>query len=290
KKTNFEVFWGDIRNINHVKEIVEGVDYIIHLAAVIPPEADRRKKYAFQVNVEGTRNLIESASKQKRKPKIIFTSSIAIYGSRQALPPPRKVSEEPKPLEHDEYAKHKIAMEKMLQNSSLEWVIFRLGVVPSLRMPIEIPKIMYDVPFDQRLEFVHTRDVALACVNAIKTPEVFGKILNVAGGEKCRMTAREYITTHLETFGVGAVPREVFRIPKNDEDWFHTDFMDTEESKRLLHYQRYTLEDFSTEYRAKIATLRKFISYIRPIAKLVIVLRSPYYFKNKRRNRKKKTK
>ena len=33
----FEVRWGDIRNVDEVRAAVEGVDAIVHLAAMIPP-------------------------------------------------------------------------------------------------------------------------------------------------------------------------------------------------------------------------------------------------------------
>ena len=35
----FETVWGDIRDKKTIDEIVKGIDYIIHLAAIIPPLA-----------------------------------------------------------------------------------------------------------------------------------------------------------------------------------------------------------------------------------------------------------
>ena len=178
-RLNFEMIWGDIRDKEIVKEIVEDVDCIIHLAAIIPPRADNEPEYAYQVNVDGTSNIIEAASTESKKPRFIFTSSIAFYGSRMHIRPPRKVEEKPKPLDHDEYAKQKMKMEELLQKSPLNWTILRMGAIPSLRMPIKVPPLMYEVPFEQRLEFIDPRDAALACVNAIEV-NLEKKIMNAA--------------------------------------------------------------------------------------------------------------
>ncbi len=285
KKGSFEIIWGDIRNKKDVEKIVQGVDYVIHLAAIIPPEADKKVQYAEEVNVGGMSNLVEAAEKLEKKPRIIFTSSLAIYGAKMHIPPPRYVTDEIKPLDHDLYAFQKWDMEKVLTTSSLEWFILRLTAVPSLRMPMNIPLLMFEVPFDQRMESIHSWDAGLACVNAIKAFENH-KIMNVAGGEKCRMTGGDYISRLLTAFGVGPIPRECFKEPKNEDEWFHTDWLYTDDSQELLRYQRHTLEDFAQEFERRIRIRKFLISLVSPLAKLVLILRSPYYFKNKRNKRK----
>ncbi|MHA1465344.1 MAG: NAD-dependent epimerase/dehydratase family protein [Candidatus Heimdallarchaeaceae archaeon] len=285
KKCSFETVWGDIRDKEIVNEIVKDIDCIIHLAAIIPPRADDEPEYAYEVNVKGTRNLIEAASKVKNLPKFIFTSSIAIYGARMHVKPPRKVSETPKPIDHDEYAKHKVEMEEILQQSTLRWVILRMGAIPSLRMPIKVPPLMYEVPFDQRLEFIDPRDAGLACVNAIEA-DIEKKIMNTAGGKRCQITAGDYIYSILNSFGIGPIPKEVFKYPSNDDEWFHTDFMYTEDSQEILQYQRYDMGDFTKILEKRIRILRNIIRVFSPLAKLFLILRSPYYFKNKRQIRK----
>ena len=280
-KGKFETIWGDIRNSSDVEKIVTDVDYIIHLCAIIPPEADANPDYANEVNVGGMRNLVNAAEKLNKKPRIIFTSSLAIYGSKMHLPPPRYVSDKIEPISHDLYAFQKWEMEKVLQSSSLDWMILRLTAVPSLRMPMKIPSLMFEVPFDQRLEFIHTYDAGLACVNAIEKFQNH-KIYNLAGGEMCRMLAGDYITRLLKSFGVGPIPRECFKEPKHDKDWFHTDWLYTDDSQELLKYQRHTLEDFALEFENRIKLRRNLISLVNPFAQLFLIIRSPYYRTNKK--------
>ncbi|MCE7741473.1 MAG: NAD(P)-dependent oxidoreductase [Candidatus Heimdallarchaeota archaeon] len=281
QKGDFETIWGDIRNKEDVQKIVQGVEYIIHLCAIIPPEADEQPDYADAVNAGGMKNLVEAVEKLDKKPRIIFTSSLAIYGSKMHIPPPRMVTDEIEPISHDLYAFQKWEMEKILQASSLDWMILRLTAVPSLRMPMKIPSLMFEVPFDQRLEFIHSRDAGLACVNAIDAFKNH-KIMNLAGGENCQMLAGEYITRLLKSFGVGPIPRECFHEPKHEKDWFHTDWLYTEDTQELLKFQRYTLEDFAQEFENRIKLRRKLIRIVSPLAQLFLILRSPYYRQNKK--------
>ncbi len=282
----FETIWGDIRNFDDVVKIVQGgIDFVIHLCAVIPPDFEKDPDYANEVNTGGMQNLVEAVEQLSKKPKILFTSSLALYGSTMGEDPPRKVTDKIEPLPHDIYAFQKWDMEKILQASSLEWMILRLTAVPSMRMPMQIPALMFEVPFDQRMEPVHTWDVGLACVNAIKKFEN-QRIMNVAGGESCRMTSGEYISRLLESFGVGAIPRECFREPKNDKDWFHLDWLYTKDSQELLKYQRYTLEEFATEFESRTKTRKAIIKIVSPLARLYLILRSPYYRENKKASRK----
>ncbi|MFW9852849.1 MAG: NAD-dependent epimerase/dehydratase family protein [Candidatus Thorarchaeota archaeon] len=282
----FETIWGDIRNLEDVVKIVQGgIDFVIHLCAVIPPDFEKDPEYAKEVNIGGMQNLVDAVEQLSEKPKILFTSSLALYGSTMGEDPPRKVTDKIEPLPHDIYAFQKWDMEKILQASSSDWMILRLTAVPSMRMPMKIPSLMFEVPFDQRIEPIHTWDAGLACVNAIKA-FANKRIMNVAGGDSCRMTSGEYITRLLESFGVGAVPRECFRVPKNDKDWFHLDWLYTEDSQELLKYQRFTLEDFAQEFERRIKTRKFLIGLVSPLAKLVVILRSPYYFRNLRNKRK----
>ncbi len=102
-----EVRWGDIRNAAEVKVAVEGVDVIIHLAAVIPPLTNERPELAEQVNVGGTRNLIEAAKAQAKSPKFFLASSFDVFGYTADQPPPRRASDPV--LATDDYSAHKIA-------------------------------------------------------------------------------------------------------------------------------------------------------------------------------------
>ena len=58
-------------------------DVIFHLAAIVSGEAEADFEKGYRINLEGTRNLLEAIRQQGSdyKPKLIFTSSIAVFGT-----------------------------------------------------------------------------------------------------------------------------------------------------------------------------------------------------------------
>ena len=79
KMTEFEkveVFYGDVLDKESLKKVVDGVDLIYHLAAIVDYLAP--KDLMFQVNVIGTKNLLE-VSKGK---KMIYLSTTGVMGKK----------------------------------------------------------------------------------------------------------------------------------------------------------------------------------------------------------------
>ena len=74
----FEIIVGDIRDKKIVAKSMKGVDVVYHLAAkTIVPGADYG--YYRDVNIDGTKNLIEAAINNSIK-KFIYFSSISVFG------------------------------------------------------------------------------------------------------------------------------------------------------------------------------------------------------------------
>ena len=69
---------GDIRDRNFLNEKLSGFDLVIHLAAEHKDNVAPTSLY-YDVNVEGTKHILEAMDKNGIS-KIIFTSSVAIYG------------------------------------------------------------------------------------------------------------------------------------------------------------------------------------------------------------------
>ena len=67
---------GDIRNKKDVQKAMEGVDVVVHTAAALPLY---KPEDIFSTDIEGTRNLLEEASRKKVK-RFIHISSTAVYG------------------------------------------------------------------------------------------------------------------------------------------------------------------------------------------------------------------
>ncbi|MFM8367503.1 MAG: NAD-dependent epimerase/dehydratase family protein [Chloroflexota bacterium] len=171
-----EVVWGDIQDERVVESALGGVEAVVHLAAIIPPMTDQNPRLAYGVNVNGTRNLVNAASKRAKRVRLIFTSTYDVYGNTQDLTPPRKVTLPVNPQE--EYARHKVEAEKIIQSGNVDWCIFRLASAIPVEMSTKYQSMMFDVPLDDRLEYIHPADAALAICNAVEHAEVWGKVLH----------------------------------------------------------------------------------------------------------------
>lgn len=287
QKENYEIIWGDIRDKKIVRKVVKDIDVIIHLAAIIPPLAYDYPDLAYSVNVVGSTNLLEAAINEKKPPRLIFASSIAVHGNRMNNEPPTRVDDPLNPLEYDNYAQHKVTMEDRIRKSGIPWVILRFAAVSPFELKWQIPDIMYEIPLDQRIESVDSRDVALACVNAISA-DVVGKTLLIGGGKGNQLYQREYVSKLLNLLGIGMLPEEAFRQPKDKNDFYHCDWMDTKEAEDLLSFQQYSFDDFLSEFKKKIRFRRLLITLFRPIARAILLKKSPYYQKIRKNKEKKK--
>jgi len=236
-KGGVEIVKGDIRDQDTVKKAVEGVDAILHLAALMPPASERDHDLTMAINVGGTTNLLEAAAGTGIH--FVLTSSVATYGDTTQDEPPIKVSHAQSAI--DIYAESKIESERKTQASNLPFTIFRIA-------PISVPEIMEppDVwPFlaDQRVEFVNRDDVAVALFAGAHRPEVRGKILNIAGGKTWQLTGKEYVTALYEAM---ELTPSAARFSET-AGWF--DWYDTVESQALLNYQQTPFSEFVAQLR-----------------------------------------
>src|SRR5499427_9340790 len=77
---------GDIADPGAVRAaIAPGTDAVYHLAAVVSGEAEADTDLGYRVNLDGTRAVLEACRALGTCPRLIFTSSLAVYGG--ALPP-----------------------------------------------------------------------------------------------------------------------------------------------------------------------------------------------------------
>ncbi len=78
---------GDLSDPAVVERVVtEDTDSIFHLAAVVSGQAEAEFDVGMRVNLDATRTLLERCRKLARAPKVVFTSSLAVFGG--ALPDP----------------------------------------------------------------------------------------------------------------------------------------------------------------------------------------------------------
>jgi nucleoside-diphosphate-sugar epimerase len=222
-----EVYKGDITDSIAVSKAVEGVGGILHLAALLPPNSEKDKKITFNVNVEGTRNIVKAIKKSSTDATVVFTSSISTYGDTSGEDDPVTVNQAQNAI--DVYADSKIAGEDVLKRSGIKFVILRIAsiAVPEFLEPPE----PWPFTAEQRVEMVHRDDVADAIKNSVDSEEAVGKIFNIAGGETWRLHGRNYVEDFFEVMGA-PVEMALYRESIGWNDWY-----DTTESQRVLGYQ-----------------------------------------------------
>lgn len=72
------------------KLVADKPDVIFHLAAIVSGEAEQEFDKGYRINLQGTMNLIDSVRRAGNKPRLVFTSSIAVFGA----PFPDKIGDE----------------------------------------------------------------------------------------------------------------------------------------------------------------------------------------------------
>ncbi len=264
-----EVRWGDLCDMGAVRAAVQDREAIVHLAAVIPPLSNEQPDLAEQVNVGGTRNLIEAARAQAAPPKFFLASSFDVFGHTADQPPPRRASD---PVQAtDGYTTHKLACEALIKQSGLEYVIARFCDVPDVKEPHPI---MFAIPLDQRFEVIHGDDVALAVANTLKTPEVWGQTILIGGGPRCQIRYRDYLFGMLDAIGLGPLPEEAFGHPLYCTDW-----LDPEYSQQVLQYQRHSADEIIQDIAREVGWKRYLAGLSRPFVRQNILKMSPYWKK-----------
>ena len=87
---------GSVTDRELVRESVQGVDYIFHLAAMVSvPESMSKPGECVDINVHGLLNVLEEASAAGVR-KLVFASSAAIYGDNPTVPKLETMLPEPK--------------------------------------------------------------------------------------------------------------------------------------------------------------------------------------------------
>lgn len=86
KLSEIEIFSGDVRDPNGVKEAMKGVDAVFHLAALIAiPFSYHSPDSYVDTNIKGTLNVLQAARTLETE-RVLITSTSEVYGTAQYVP------------------------------------------------------------------------------------------------------------------------------------------------------------------------------------------------------------
>ena len=194
-----EVIRGDIRNKEDVKRAVDGMEYILHQAAMRSVPMSVENPYPYNdVNITGQLNLLMAARDAGVK-RLIFASSSSVYGSNPILPK----HEDMLPMPISPYAVTKLAGEAYcsmftelygLETVSLRYFnVFGPRQDPNSQYAAVIPKFITAIMNDERpvvfgdglqsRDFTYVENNVEANLKACTAPDAAGKVFNIACGE-----------------------------------------------------------------------------------------------------------
>jgi UDP-glucose 4-epimerase len=113
---------GDILNPDTLPAALDGVDTIIHLAALF---RTRDEDEIWRVNLEGTRNLVAVAMEVVPDARFLMSSTGTVYGDGDGRPAREDDDVHPTLA----YPASKIEAEKLLRESDLNWCVLRLPFI-----------------------------------------------------------------------------------------------------------------------------------------------------------------
>ena len=218
---------GDIRETDILDEAMKGVDYVFHLAAMWLLHCKDFPRTAFDVNVAGTFNVLESCVRNKVK-KLIYSSSASVYGDAVQVP----MTEDHPFNNKNFYGSTKISGEAMCtaynDRYGLEVIGLRYmnvygpgqdqhavysGVVPIMLNKIdanESPQINGDG--SQAYDFIYVEDVARCNISAVESDIKHG-FYNV--GTEVQTTIKELCNSILK---LKASELDVIYKPYSEDD------------------------------------------------------------------------
>lgn len=249
-------YGGDIREIDVLDKAVEGVDYVIHLAAMWLLHCKDFPRTAFDVNIAGTFNVLEACVKHEVK-KLIFSSSASVYGDAVEVP-----MKEDHPFNNKNfYGATKIAGEAMAtafhDRYGLKVIGLRYANVYGPRqeqnavytgvIPIMLNKIDAGEPITingdgtQAYDFIYVEDAARANICALKSDKDFG-FYNVGTG--VQTSIRELVDMILRLTGANNEITFVPYPPDDARQFVKNRILSPEKAEKEIGFRyKYSLEE-----------------------------------------------
>ena len=215
---------GDINDRPKLWTLLQDIDCVYHMAArVSVPESILFPREYSEVNVGGTVTLME-AVRDVGAPRVILTSSGAVYGEQEGS----ILSESMMPNPGSPYAVSKLSSEWYVRTigslSGIETVCLRIfnAYGPGQRIPPSHPPVIpnfirqclqngtlvFHGDANQTRDYVFVDDVVNALVAAATAQGINGKVINVGSGTET--SVRDLAKFVIET--TGGNPEEVYNI------------------------------------------------------------------------------
>ena len=187
----------DIRDSKNLLKLIDNVDSVIHLAAVVgEPLCKKIPDSAKQINEFATKNLVNICKKNNIK-KFLFASTCSNYGSSS------EIVDEISPVKPlSLYSECKVNSESYILNKNddnFNTCILRFatahGLSPRMRFDLLVQEFLRDALIDKKISIfgqdfwrplIHVDDMANACISILNAPSklISGQIFNVGSSRE----------------------------------------------------------------------------------------------------------
>ncbi|MGA2408314.1 MAG: SDR family oxidoreductase [Bacteroidales bacterium] len=184
--SNFEFINGDTRIKEDREKAVMGMNYIIHLAAIVgDPACSKNSDLTKETNIDATKLLYEEANAQGCK-RFVFASTCSNYGKMKD--PDKMVDENSELRPVSLYAETKVAAEFFLLEQNRDNICKPIclrfatayGLSPRMRFDLTVNEFIRDTTLGKELKifgeqfwrpYCHIIDLARACIMILRTNE-----------------------------------------------------------------------------------------------------------------------
>lgn len=251
----FKLIVGDIRNLEDCQKAVEGVDYVLHEAALgSVPRSIKDPITTNAVNISGFLNMLIAARDAKVK-RFMYAASSSTYGDSKSLPKVEDVIGKPlSPYAITKYV-NELYADVFARTYSMECIGLRYFNVFGRRqdpfgayaavIPLFVKKLMaYESPVingdgEYSRDFTYIDNVVQMNMLAMTTtnPEAVNQVYNTAYGERTTLNQLvAYLKEYLSEYDPKIADVEVLHGPNRLGDIPHS-LACIDKAKNLLGYQ-----------------------------------------------------
>ena len=225
----FEFVKGDVRKEEDVLNVLEGVDAVVHLAAIVgDPACSKQPDLATETNWEASKNLFDLAKEHKNIKNFVFASTCSNYGKMEGE---EFVNEESLLKPVSLYAELKVKFERYLFESQTrkDFIPTALrfatvyGISPRMRFDLTVNEFIREIAADKELvifgeqfwrPYTHVEDLARGCIYAIEADpqKVDHNVFNV--GDTLENYSKRMLAEEILTF----IPDAKIKYVQKNED------------------------------------------------------------------------
>lgn len=259
---NFKLIVGDIRKIEDCHKAVEGVDYVLHEAALgSVPRSIKDPITTNEVNVSGFLNMLV-ASREAKVKRFIYAASSSTYGDSKSLPKVEDVIGKPlSPYAITKYV-NELYADVFSKMYGMECIGLRYFNVFGQRqdpngayaavIPLFVKKLInYESPIingdgEYSRDFTYIKNVIQMNLLALSTdnPEAVNTVYNTAYGERTTLNQLvNYLKEYLSGFDLEIADVDIIYGPNRTGDIPHS-LASIEKAEKLLNYHpEYSMKD-----------------------------------------------